>query len=321
MHAWKCETWGGPRHLKQGSMPDPVCGDGEVEITVKACGVNYSDLLVIAGRSQVKPTLPFVPGIEVAGRITRTGAGCGNLKTGDKVAAYVKYGGYADKVVAPATQAAHIPESMPASIAAAFPVSYGSAQLALERADLAPGEVVVIGGAGGAVGTACIELAKHRGATVIACVGDSAKQKVALACGADETVSSRSSQLQDDIAAIAPDGVDIVIDPVGGRFFDDTLRCLRYNGRMIALGFASGKIPNLRLNQVLIRHQGVLGVSFGLTCSKDPQRIARMWPGLTELIERGVINPRVGRSLPFSELPRALQMLQDRKVAGRVVLT
>ena len=321
MHAWKCETWGGPRHLKQGSMPDPECGDGEIEITVKSCGVNYSDLLVIAGRSQVKPALPFVPGIEVAGRITRVGDNCGDFKSGDKVAAYVKYGGYADKVVAPASQVAQIPESMPASIAAAFPVSYGSAQLALERADLGAGEVVVIGGAGGAVGSACIELAKHRGATVIACVGDKAKEKLALACGADETVSSRSSQLQDEISALAPDGVDVVIDPVGGRFFDDTLRCLRYNGRMVELGFASGKIPNLRLNQILIRHQSVLGLSFGLTCSKNPERIAGMWPGLTALIEQGAINPRVGRTLPFSELPKALQLLQDRKVAGRVVLT
>ena len=175
MHAWICETWGGPRHLKQGSMPDPDCGNGEAEITVKACGVNYSDLLVIAGRSQVKPVLPFVPGIEVAGRITQVGADCGDFKAGDKVAAYVKYGGYADKVVVPVTQIAHIPESMPASIAAAFPVSYGSAWLALERAGLAAGEVIVIGGAGGAVGTACIELAKYLDATVIACVGDNAK--------------------------------------------------------------------------------------------------------------------------------------------------
>ncbi len=321
MHAWKCETWGGPRHLKQGSMPEPECGGDEVEITVKSCGVNYSDLLMIAGRSQVKPALPFVPGIEVAGRITRVGADCDHFKSGDKVAAYVKFGGYADKVVAPASQVAHIPESMPASIAAAFPVSYGSAELALKRAGLAAGEVVVIGGAGGAVGTACIELAKHRGATVIACVGDGAKEKVARACGADEIVSSRSRQLQDDIAAIVPEGVDVVIDPVGGRFFDDTLRCLRYGGRMVELGFASGKIPNLRLNQILIKHQSVLGISFGLTCSKNPGLIADMWPGLTALIEQGSINPRVGRSLPFSELPKALQLLQDRKVAGRVVLT
>ena len=113
----------------------------------------------------------------------------------------------------------------------------------------------------------------------------------------------------------------MVIDPVGGRFFEDTLRTLRYNGRMVELGFASGKIPNLRLNQILVKHLSVLGVSFGLTCARDPQRIAGMWSKLTSLIETDAIKPRVGRTLPFSELPRALQLLQDRKVAGRVVLT
>lgn len=321
MRAWKCMTWGGPGQLELGNMPDPEAGDGQVEITVKACGVNFADLLLISGRYQVRPDLPFVPGMEVAGRVTRVGPGAGSFGVGDKVAAYVKYGGYADKVVAPVTQVVPIPESIPASEAAAFPVSYGSAELALERAELSAGEVVVIGGAAGAVGSACIELAKQRDAIVVACVGDEAKEKVALACGADHIVSSRSRHLHEDIQHAVADGVDVIIDPVGGGFFEESLRVLRYGGRVVVLGFASGKIPSLRLNQLLVKHQSVLGSSFGLTCAKNPELVAAKWPRLAELLEAGQIRPRISHTRPFTELPSALQMLKERKVAGRIVLS
>ena len=321
MHAWKCMTWGGPRHLELGRMPDPECAAGQVEIMVKACGVNFADLLLISGRYQLRPELPFIPGMEVAGWVTAVGPGVETFSVGDHVAAYVKYGGYADKVVAPIAQVATIPESIPSATAAAFPVSYGSAELAFDRAQLATGEVVVVGGAGGAVGSACVELAKQRGATVIACVGDSDKEKIARACGADQIVSSHSRNLQEDLLAIAPDAVDVVIDPVGGTFFEGSLRALGFGGRVIVLGFASGKIPSLRLNQLLIKQQSVLGSSFGLTCIKNPERIAEKWSALVRMLERGLIKPRVSKTLPFTDLPRALDLLKNRKLAGRVVLS
>ena len=321
MHAWICETWGGPSHLKQGRMPDPECGNGQVEITVKACGVNFGDLLMISGRYQVKPALPFVPGCEIAGIVSAVGEDCAGFAVGDHVAAYVVYGGYADKVVAPITQVAKVSESISAGTAAAFPVSYGSAELALDNANLRDGETIVIGGAGGAVGSACVELAKERGANVIACVGDSAKADLARACGADQTVSSRSKNLQEELRGVAPDGIDVIVDPVGGGFFDDSLRELRFGGRYVVLGFASGRIPTLRLNHLLVRHQSIIGSSFGLCCARDPQSIAKNWPRLTELLEQGRISPRVSRTMTFTELPRALQQIKDRKVAGRIVLS
>lgn len=321
MRAWKCIAWGDPSRLELGNMPDPVAGDDQVEIMVKACGVNFADLLLIGGRYQVHPDLPFVPGMEVAGRITRVGSAVSSFNVGDKVAAYVKYGGYADKVVAPVTQVIQIPESMPTSEAAAFPLSYGSAELALERAGLSAGEVVVIGGAAGAVGTACIELAKQRDAIVVACVGDSAKEKIATACGADHIVSSRSRHLHEDIQQVVTDGVDVIVDPVGGGFFEESLRVLRYGGRVVVLGFASGKIPSLRLNQLLVKHQSVMGSSFGLSCAKNPELIAAKWPRLGEMLEAGQIRPRISHTRAFTELPSALQMLKDRKVAGRIVLS
>ena len=320
MRAWKCVTWGGPNQLQLGNMPNPEPGEGQVEITVKACGVNFADLLLISGRYTVRPELPFVPGTEVAGRITRVGAGVDSFNIGVKVAAYVKYGGYADKVIAPLAQIIPIAESIPASEAAAFPVAYGSAELALERAQLSAGEVVVIGGAAGAVGTACIELAKRRDAIVVACVGDSAKEKLALACGADHIVSSHSRHLHRDIQAVVAEGVDVIIDPVGGGFFEESLRVLRYAGRVIVLGFASGRIPSLRLNQLLVKHQSVIGSSFGLTCVKNPQLVSAKWPRLAEMLEAGEIRPRVSHTRPFTDLPVALQMLKERKVAGRIVL-
>lgn len=321
MRAWKCVTWGGPNHLVLGNMPDPECGADQVEIMVKACGVNYADLLLISGRYQVRPELPFVPGMEVAGRVTRVGADCEGFSVGQKVAAYVKHGGYADRVVAPLTQVAPIPESISTESAAVFPVSYGSAQLALQRTALAAGEVILVGGAAGAVGTACVELAKQRGAVVIACVGDSAKEKLARDCGADHIVSSHSRNLQQDIEQVAPGGVDVIFDPVGGQFFESSLPTLAYGGRVVVLGFASGKITSLRLNHLLVRHQCILGSSFGLTCIKDPDTITSNWLQLVELLEQGKIKPRISHNRPFSELPTALQQLKDRKVAGRIVLS
>ena len=321
MHAWICETWGGPGHLKQGRMPDPECEPGQVEITVKACGVNFGDLLMISGRYQVKPPLPFVPGCEVAGVVSAVGDNCDQFQVGDHVAAYVKYGGYADRVVAPAAQVARVDDSIPASVAAAFPVSYGSAELALDNAQLREGETVVVGGAGGAVGSACVELAKQRGARVVASVGDDAKEKLARDCGADEIVSSRSKNLQEELRVVAPEGIDVIIDPVGGGFFDDSLRELRFGGRYVILGFASGKIPMLRLNQLLVKHQSIIGSSFGLCCAREPETIAANWPRLTKLLAQGKINPRVSRTLSFKDLPRALDLIKQRKVAGRVVLS
>ena len=321
MHAWKCVTWGGPERLEMGRMPDPECGPGEVEIMVKACGVNFADLLLISGRYQLRPAQPFVPGMEAAGRVTRVGEGVDGISTGDKVAAYVKHGGYADRVVAPMTQVAVLPESISSTAAAAFPVSYASAELAFERASLAAGEVVLIGGAAGAIGTACVELARQRGATVIACVGDREKEELARACGAQHVVSSHSRNLGQDLQAVAPDGIDVIIDPVGGNFFEDSLRALRFGGRLVVLGFASGKISSLRLNHLLVKHQSIIGSSFGLSCIRQPAAVAARWPKLVALLEQGRVKPRVGRTLPFTELPKALNLLKERRVAGRIVLS
>ncbi len=320
MRAWKCVTWGGPGDLELGNMPEPPCLAGHVAIDVEAWAVNFADLVLIAGNYQARPAFPFVPGMEVSGKVSEVGQGVEAFTPGQTVAAYVEHGGYADRVVAPVTNLALMPASVPMPTAAAFPVPYGTAELALERASLGEGEVVVVGGAGGSVGAACVELAKQRGAYVVACAGSAEKQDLARACGADGIVSSHAENLREDIKCAAPNGVDVVLDPIGGGFFEAAYRSLRYGGRLVSLGFASGEIPSAPVNHILVRHISVIGSSFGLTGHKQPERIAGMWPALLSKLVDGRITPRIGATMAFSELPAALRLLEDRKVAGRVVL-
>ncbi len=320
MRAWICSAWGGPEDLRLGVLPEPLCGPGEVAIEPQAWGVNFADLVLIAGRYQARPAFPFAPGMEVAGRVSATGAGVAGLAVGDHVAAYVEYGGYAERVVAPGANVARLPAAIDMPAAAAFPVPYGTAALALERAALVAGETVLVGGAAGAVGLACVALAKLRGARVVACVGSDDKARAVREQGADAVVSSRSARLRDELREAVPAGFDVVFDPVGGAFHETALRCLRFAGRLVSLGFASGEIPQAPVNQILVRHLSVIGSSFGLACKQEPARVAARWPGLVELLAAGRIRPLIDRTVSFAALPEALGLLRDRQVAGRVVL-
>ncbi len=320
MRAWTCNSWGGPETLTLGTLSDPSCPHDGVAIQVTAWGVNFADLILIAGHYQARPAFPFAPGMEVAGIVNEVGPNVTSVQVGDRVAAYVEYGGYAECVIAPATNVVRLPPSISFTTGAAFPVPYATAALAIDRAGLNDGELVLIGGAGGAVGSACVELAKLQSATVIACVGDEAKKAVALGCGADHIVSSRSASLKDEIKAHAPGGVDVAFDPIGGDFFTTASRSLAYGGRLVTLGFASGDIPTAAVNHILVRHTSVIGSSLGLTCHKSPETVAKLWPVLAKHLEAGNICPRVTQILPFEELPRALQLLADRKAGGRIVI-
>lgn len=321
MRAWRCDRWGGPQALRLGELPDiPACPPGQVEIAVEAWGVNFADLVLIAGHYQARPAFPFAPGMEVAGRIVAVGDAQPAHGIGERVAAYVEYGGYAERVLAPVANVARLDPSVETAVAAGFPVPYGTARLALERGSLAAGETVLVGGAAGAVGLACVELARLRGARVIACVGSAEKADAAMGAGASATISSRAPDLRAEIGAAAPEGVDVVMDPIGGAFFEAAFRSLRYGGRHVVLGFAAGEIPAAPANRILVRHLSVIGSSFGLTCKQDPRRVADAWPELSALLAKGALRPRLDRVLPFSALPEALRLLEARQVAGRIVL-
>jgi len=320
MRAWICEKWGDPEDLVLASMPERDCPADKVRIKVEAWGVNFADLVLIAGKYQARPPFPFIPGMEVAGIVEDVGTAVHHLEPGDRVAAYVEYGGYAELVTAPAPNVARLPETTPWVDAAAFPVPYATAALALERGQLKPGETALVGGAGGAVGSAITELAHGLGATVIACASSEEKMAVARDCGADFIISSQSDTLREDVQSAAPEGVDVVFDPIGGEFFEKAFRTMTYGGRIVTLGFASGQFPSARVNQVLARHLSVVGSSLGLTCHRDPAKVAAMWPPLVEKLSRGEIRPKVSEVMPFEDLPRAMRKLADRDVSGRLVL-
>lgn len=321
MRAWRCVRWGGSGDLELGELPTPAPAPGRVVIAAEAWGVNFADLVLIAGRYQARPAFPFAPGMEVAGRISAVVAdGCGGFNVGDRVAAYVEYGGYADQVAAPVANIARLPDSVAMTVGAVFPTAYGAAQLAIERASLAAGEIALISGAGGAVGQACVELASACGAKVIACAGDDEKAAIARTAGAGAVLSSRSANMREDIRAAAPEGVDVAIDPVGGGFFPVALRSLAYGGRLVSVGFASGEIPSVPANHVLVKHVSVIGSSLGLTCHRDPGRVADIWPPLTAMLEAGTIRPRISATLPFEALADGLTLLEERRIGGRVIL-
>jgi len=320
MRAWICEAWGGPDVLRPGELPEPDCDPDQVLIAPQAWGVNFADLVLIAGQYQARPAFPFAPGMEVAGCIVGVGENVHGLADGDRVAAYVEYGGYADLVAAPAANVAVLPDRTPFRSAAAFPVPFGTAMLALERASAASGETALVGGAAGAVGAACVALLKLRDIRVIAGASTPEKRAAAIAHGADHALDPSDDGTLDKIREISDGGVDMAFDPIGGTFFDLGLRALRYGGRLITLGFASGGIPQAPVNRILVKHVAVIGSSFGLTCHQAPEVIAAQWSALVALLDEGRIAAAVAHRMGFEDLPTALERLQSRAVAGRIVL-
>ena len=321
MRAWLCRSWGEPEGLVLDDVPSPACSPDSVKIRAHAWGVNFADLVLIAGRYQARPAFPFSPGMEVAGIVEQVGRNVDRFENGDRVAAYVEFGGYADLVVAPASSVMRVPKDVPIADAAAFPLPFATAALALRRGNVKPSERVLIAGAAGAVGHACIQLSRLQGAYVYAAVSNEEKAIRARASGANEVLFSISSSLRGDIERAAPGGVDVVFDPVGGDFFENAGGTLAFGGRYVTLGFASGTIPTAQLNQILVRHVSVIGSSLGLTCHKAPDLVQSLWPSLEDQFAERTITPNVSAKMPFAELPVALRKLADRSVAGRIVLS
>lgn len=320
MRSWICEKWGAPSDLRLGDLPFATCGKDDVVIDVRAWGVNYADLVLISGTYQARPAFPFSPGMEIAGVISEIGLNVQRWKIGDRVSAYVEFGGFAARVVAPHSNVVALPERISWAEAAAFPVPYATALLALERSDLRPGETVLVGGAAGSVGLACTALAHNTGARVLACVSSDTKAALAEEYGADRIVRTDVVNLADTIEAAVPEGVDIVFDPVGGAFFEAALNALRYGGRLVSLGFASGEHPLAPVNRVLARHLSIVGSSLGLTCHNNSSKVVEMFDKLGLWLAEGRVRPTVDLVLPFHALPHALTMLANRAITGRVVL-
>ena len=323
MKAVVCKAFGPPETLAFEDVEAPALTPGSVRIAVHAVGVNYPDLLLIEGKYQVRPPFPFSPGLECAGIVTECGPGVDAPTPGTRVLAYVSYGGMAEEVVAPAECVIPIPDTMPFDAAAAFPVVYGTGYHALVgRAALARGETLLVQGASGGVGLSAVEIGKCLGATVIAAASSDEKLELARDRGADHVVNYRIEDLRERVKALTDGrGADVIYDPVGGDIFDTSMRCIAWNGRLLVIGFASGRIAEAKTNIILLKEISVVGVAWGAFAQRDRAANRAYFDDLFRWYEEGALRPLVSRRLPLAEAPAALQGFQSRSVVGKQVLT
>ena len=324
MRAVLCRALGDISKLGVEEVPSPPLGAGQVRIAVKAAGVNFPDILMVEGKYQVKPELPFIPGLEVAGTVLECAAGVGHVKPGDRVLAFLRFGGgFAGEAVVPGAIVTPIPDTMDFVTAAAFPVAYGTAHFALDyRGRLQAGETLLVLGAAGGVGLAAIEVGRLMGARVIAAAGGAEKLAICRAHGADEVIDYRAENLRDRVRELTGGkGADVVFDPVGGAAFEASVRAIGWEGRILVVGFASGDIPKVATNLVLVKNFSVVGVVFGEQSHRFPDSSRERLTGLLGHYAKGAFKPHVWRSYPIEQAAAALAEMANRRVTGKMVLT
>ncbi|MFC5677276.1 NADPH:quinone oxidoreductase family protein [Aeromicrobium endophyticum] len=318
MKAIQITSLDGPEALELLDVPEPVAGEGQVLIRVRAAGVAFPEVLQSRGLYQMKPELPFTPGAEIAGEVVTAPEGSG-FAPGDRVAALCLLGGFAELAVAPVGETFALPDAVSYEQGASIIFNYGTAYFALvERGGLQPGESVLVQGAAGGIGTAAIQVAKAFGAgRVVAVASTPEKGAVALEAGADEFVLADGFK----DAVVAGGKVDIVVDPVGGDRFTDSLRCLADDGRLLVIGFTAGDIPTVKVNRLLLNNVSVVGVGWGAYVLQRPGHIAGEWAAMEPHLASGALSPVVGPTFPLAEASAALLTLDERRATGKVLLT
>ncbi len=324
MRAMVCSRFGGVDDLTWTEVADPVPGPGTVVVDVEAAGVNFADLLMVAGRYQVRPELPFVPGFEVSGRVAAVGPEVEGLAPGEAVMAFVWHGGYAEQVAVPAAAVFPRPATFDTAEGAAFLAGYGTSGYALmTRGRLQTGDLLVVLGASGSVGSAAVQLGVAFGAEVVAVTGSDAGEELARRLGAATVV--RRDRTPDLAAAISSvtggRPVDVVVDPVGGPFTARILDVLSPGGRLLVVGFAAGTIPSLDLDLIRRREVEAVGVYWGVLADRYPAENRRLVARLTSMAEQGLVRPVVAATFPLPHAREALATVRRGDVAGRVVLT
>ncbi len=302
---------------------EPVPGAGELVVRVEAAGVNFADTLMVRGRYQRKPAPPFVPGIEVSGTVVAAGSGCVHAP-GQRVCASVPTGGYAELALVQDEAATLIPDDVPSDVALVLlGVNYPTAYYALHhRADLRPGETVLVHAGAGGVGSAAIQIAFAAGCRVIATAGSEEKLAVCRALGAEAAISYQADGWIDAVrTATGGAGADVIYDPVGGQVGSDSLRCLAWQGRLLIIGFAGGAIPELPSNRLLLKDASALGVFWGEVKTRDPQTLRDVQAALLALYRDGRLNPLIGGRFALADAPVALAQLGARKTVGKILLT
>ena len=311
-----------PEALVERSVSAPRVQPGEVLIQVRAAGCNFSDVLMLRGRYQEKPALPFIPGREAAGVVVEVGADISDLQPGDRVMAYTHLGAFAEQVAVDRRNVHLIPDTMPFEEAAAMPIVYPTSHAALvDRAGLRAGETLLVHAAAGGVGLAAVQIGRALGARVIATAGGSEKLEIARAAGADVLIDYRQEDFVAQVLeATAGRGADVIYDSVGGDTTDGSLRCIAWKGRLIVVGFAGGTIPEIRANRIMLKNISVVGLHWPVYGEKEPETVRGIFADLMRLYDEGRLTPLIQKRYPLSEAGAALSALATRRTVGKVVI-
>jgi len=311
-----------PSELAVREAPAPALLPGCLRVEVRAAGCNFFDILMVQGRYQVKPPFPFIPGAEIAGVVREVGSGARGFAVGDRVLASAGLGGFAEEAVVPARGAWTLPEAMSFEEGAALPIIYPTSYAGLvDRGQLRPGETLLVHAAAGGVGLAAVQIGKALGARVIATAGGADKCRIALREGADAAIDYRAEDFVPRVMELSEGrGADVIYDSVGGEITDQSLKCIAWNGRLVIIGFASGKIPSIQANRILLKNIAVTGLHWGAHATKDPKRIPEVMDALFSMFGKGQIRPVIYDRFPLDEVPAALAALGGRKTYGKVIV-
>lgn len=322
MKAALCRAWGPPESLSVESLPDPAPGPGEVVLAVRAAGVNFPDVLMVAGQYQVKPELPFAPGAEAAGEVLAVGEGVRHLGPGDRVIAFVGHGAFATHLRAPASAVFPMPPGLDFDTAAAFTLAYGTSYHALvDRAGLQAGETLLVLGAAGGVGLAAVEIGAALGAKVIAAASTGSKLAVCREHGANDTINYAEEDLRARLKALTGGrGPDVIYDPVGGDLSEPAFRSVAWGGRHLVVGFAAGGISKLPLNLTLLKGASLVGVFWGEFARRHPQQNAANLARMLGWMAEGKLRPLISGRYPLEQTAQALRDMADRRVTGKIVI-
>ena len=323
MKAALCNALDGPASIVIADAAEPGAGAGQILVRVKAVGLNFADTLIVRGKYQLKPELPFSPGMEIAGIVEALGAGVSGPPPGTRVMAYTSYGGAREKVAVAAGMVLALPDGVADNIAAGLIVTYGTAMHGLrDRGRLVAGETIVVTGAAGGAGQAAIELSKLIGARVIAVASSPEKLSVAKTAGADDGILFPGSDLKDAVRALTDgEGAGVVYDCVGGEASEPLIRALAWKGRFLVVGFASGEIAQIPLNLLLLRGAEVAGVFWGESVRRDAPAYRRNMEELLGWVAAGKLKPQIAATYPLDQIVEALSLLEQRRATGKVVLT
>lgn len=323
MKAMLCKELGPPESLVLSEIPSAPVGKGQVRIAIHAAGVNFPDTLIIQGKYQFKPPLPFAPGHEIAGVVSEIGEGVAGYKVGDRVIGMCGHGGYADEIVLDTANLLPMPANMSFLEGAAFTMTYGTSYYALkQRGDPKKGETLLVLGAAGGVGLTAVELGHVMGLKVIAAAGSDEKLELTKKYGATGFVNYNKVKLRDAVKELTGGkGADIIYDAVGGDAFDEAVRCINWLGRLLVIGFASGRIPSMPANLALLKSCDLRGVFYGAWRARDPKDAAQNFKELLQMFSEGKLHPHVSMIFPLEKAADAMKALLSRKATGKVIIT